>query len=65
MATSLVHFNGFFKVLQPGTPLTASHFTVGQWVDTYGRTQERGDKIITYLLLISAEIMFLKVSMVE
>jgi len=29
-------------VLQPGTPLTASHFTVGQWVDTFGRTQERG-----------------------
>merc|ERR1719384_278501 len=27
-------------VLQPGTPLTASHFTVGQWVDTFGRTQE-------------------------
>lgn len=29
-------------VLQPGTPLTASHFTVGQWVDVFGRTQERG-----------------------
>lgn len=29
-------------ILQPGTPLTASHFTVGQWVDVFGRTQERG-----------------------
>jgi len=29
-------------VIQPGTPLTASHFSVGQWVDTYGRTKERG-----------------------
>lgn len=38
----LIYF--LVKVLQPGTPLTASHFTVGQWVDTYGRTQERGDK---------------------
>jgi len=29
-------------MIQPGTPLTASHFTVGQWVDIFGRTQERG-----------------------
>ena len=29
-------------VIQPGTPLTASHFSVGQWVDVFGRTQERG-----------------------
>lgn len=29
-------------ILQPGTPLTASHFTVGQWVDIFGRTMERG-----------------------
>ena len=29
-------------LLQPGTPLSASHFTVGQWVDVFGRTQERG-----------------------
>eukprot|EP00092_Neocalanus_flemingeri_P001256 GFUD01001342.1.p1 GENE.GFUD01001342.1~~GFUD01001342.1.p1 ORF type:complete len:390 (-),score=83.74 GFUD01001342.1:11-1138(-) len=29
-------------VIQPGTALTASHFTVGQWVDVFGRTQERG-----------------------
>ena len=29
-------------MIQPGTPLTASHFTVGQWVDVFGRTQERG-----------------------
>jgi len=29
-------------ILQPGTPLTASHFTIGQWVDVYGRTIERG-----------------------
>jgi len=29
-------------VIQPGTPLTASHFNVGQWVDVFGRTQERG-----------------------
>ena len=30
-------------MIQPGTPLTASHFTIGQWVDVYGRTQERGE----------------------
>lgn len=29
-------------MIQPGTQLTASHFTVGQWVDVFGRTQERG-----------------------
>jgi len=29
-------------VIQPGTPLTAAHFTPGQFVDVYGRTQERG-----------------------
>jgi len=29
-------------MIQPGTPLTASHFTVGQWVDVRGRTIERG-----------------------
>ena len=28
--------------IQPGTSLTASHFSVGQWVDVFGRTQERG-----------------------
>ena len=29
-------------VIQPGTALTASHFNIGQWVDVFGRTQERG-----------------------
>jgi len=29
-------------VIQPGTPLTAAHFTPGQCVDLYGRTMERG-----------------------
>jgi len=29
-------------MIQPGTPLTASHFTVGQWVDVRGRSMERG-----------------------
>jgi len=29
-------------VIQPGTSLNASHFSVGQWVDVFGRTQERG-----------------------
>jgi len=29
-------------VIQPGTPLTASHFSIGQWVDVRGRTMERG-----------------------
>lgn len=30
------------SIIQPGTPLTAAHFTVGQWVDVFGRTQHRG-----------------------
>ena len=29
-------------LIQPGTNLTASHFSVGQWVDVFGRTQHRG-----------------------
>jgi len=29
-------------VIQPGTQLTASHFSIGQWVDVFGRSQERG-----------------------
>jgi len=29
-------------VIQPGTPMTAAHFTPGQFVDVYGRTTERG-----------------------
>jgi len=29
-------------ILQPGTPLTASHFTIGQWVDLFGRTIYKG-----------------------
>jgi len=29
-------------VIQPGTPLTAAHFTPGQYVDLFGRTMERG-----------------------
>ncbi|XP_023336994.1 39S ribosomal protein L3, mitochondrial [Eurytemora carolleeae] len=29
-------------IIQPGTPLSAAHFTPGQFVDVYGRTMERG-----------------------
>lgn len=29
-------------LIQPGTPLSVAHFTPGQFVDVYGRTQERG-----------------------
>jgi len=33
-------------VIQPGTALTASHFSVGQWVDVFGRTQHRGFHVV-------------------
>jgi len=29
-------------LIQPGTSLTASHFSVGQWVDIFGRTKHKG-----------------------